>query len=321
MKDHITWAIETLKKQGYSLSASFTPELIKNEPYSEVSRFSTQQGNVYLKKTPPALAIEMSVIQLLKEKFHIAVPTITAENHEESCFLMEDAGVSLRAFFKQGFNADILVSVLNEYAHFQIETANQLSCFINLGVPDWGLTKLPSLYQDLVQQENLLQKFQLTPEEISQCQNLIPTFQNICERLAQYNLPDTFGHCDFHDNNMLIDPKTHQTTMIDLGEVVITHPFFSVLNMLVHVKENSHLSPQQFEALQQHAFKPWLKHESLPNLQAAMALIQRCWLIHAILGIYRLMLCVDPIEFENIAHQNRFANKLRLWISQAHIIA
>ena len=154
-------------------------------------------------------------------------------------------------------------------------------------------------------------------EEIGQCQDLIPVFRNICERLAQYNLPDTFGHCDFHDNNMLIAPKTHQTTMIDLGEVVITHPFFSVLNMLVHIKENCHLSQQQFEALQQHAFKPWLKHESLSSLQAAMALIQQCWLIHAILGIYRLMLCVDPIEFENIAHQNRFANKLRLWIDQA----
>jgi hypothetical protein len=98
---------------------------------------------------------------------------------------------------------------------------------------------------------------------------------------------------------------------------VITHPFFSVLNMLVHVKENSHLTQQQFELLQQHAFKPWLKKESLPNLQAAMGLIQRCWLIHAILGIYRLMLCVNPMEFENIAHQNRFANKLRLWIQQA----
>lgn len=316
MNNHIAWAIKALEKQGYLLN-DFTPETIQKAPWSEVSRFSTQQGNIYLKKTPPALAIEMPVIQMLKEKFLIAVPEVITENHEESCFLMEDGGISLRTFFKQGFNANILVKVLEEYGHFQIETVNQLSCFLKLGVPDWGLAKLPLLYQELVQQENLLQQFQLTSEEISQCQNLIPVFQKICEQLAQYNLPDTFGHGDFHDNNMLIDPKTHRTTMIDLGEVVITHPFFSVLNMLVHVKENSHLTQQQFESLQQHAFKPWLKHESQTNLQAAMALIQQCWLIHAILGIYRLMLCVDPIEFENIAHQNRFANKLRLWINQA----
>jgi len=120
----------------------------------------------------------------------------------------------------------------------------------------------------LVQQEALLQQFKLTPEEIHQCQDLIPTFQNICDKLAKYNLPDTFGHCDFHDNNVLIDPKTYQTTLIDLGEVVITHPFFSLLNMLTHVKEQCGLSEKKFEALQQQAFRPWLERESLSNLQA-----------------------------------------------------
>lgn len=316
MKSYFIWAIETLEKQGYSLNNS-APERIQKAPWSEVSRLSTQQGYVYLKKTPPALAIEIPVIQILKEKFRMKVPEIIAENHEENCFLMHDAGVSLRTFFKQGFNATILMKALEEYSHFQIETTSQLSCFLNLGVPDWGLAKLPLLYKELVQQENILLQFKLTHEEINQCQNLTPTFQNICEKLAQYNLPDTFCHCDFHDNNMLIDPKTHQTTMIDLGEVVITHPFFSVLNFLFHVKENCHFTQQQFEALQQQAFKPWLKRESSSNLQAAMVLIQQCWLIHAILGIYRLMLCVDPIEFENSALQNRFASKLRLWINQA----
>lgn len=316
MKNHIAWAIETLQKQNYSLNSSL-PELIQQAPWSEVSRFSTQQGFIYLKKTPPALGIEMSVIQTLKEQFHIAVPKVIAENLEESCFLMKDAGITLRTFFKQGFNSDILMRVLEDYAHFQMETINHLSFFLDMGIPDWGLAKLPSLYQTLVQQEALLQKFKLTPEEIHQCQDLIPTFQNICEKLAQYNLPDTFGHCDFHDNNVLIDLKTHQTTLIDLGEVVITHPFFSLLNMLTHVKEKCSLTQQQFEALQQQAFEPWLKRESSSNLEAAMELIEQCWLIHAILGIYRLEQCVNSEDFGKTANENRFANKLRLWIKQA----
>jgi len=48
-----------------------------------------------------------------------------------------------------------------------------------------------------------------------------------------------------------------------------------------------------------------------------MVLIQQCWLIHAILGIYRLEQCVDPDDFGKIANENRFANKLRLWIKHA----
>lgn len=315
MKNHIVWAIETLEKQGYSLNTP-VPDLVQQAPWSEVSRFSTQQGYVYLKKTPPALAIEMPVIQLLKAKFQVSTPKIIAENQKESCFLMEDAGITLRAFFKQRFNADILIDVLEDYANLQRKTAVHLSCFLGMGVPDWRLAKLPVLYQELVQQDTLLQQFELTQEEIGQCQDLIPLFQNICEKLAQYNLPDTFGHCDFHDNNVLINPKTNQTTLIDLGEVVITHPFFSLLNMLTHVKENSALTEKDYESLQQRAFELWLKQGSLSNLQTAMKLIQQCWLIHAILGIYRLMQCVDPIEFKNIAHENRFANKIRLWIKQ-----
>jgi len=313
MKNHLLWAIETLKKQGYDLNAD--PALVQQAPWSEVTRFSTPHENFYLKKTPSALLLEIEVIQTLKKDFHISVPTIIANNPEEHCFLMNDAGIPLRAFFKEGLNADIFTKTLENYANFQSISANNLPRFFDIGVPDWRLAKLPFLYQELVNQETVLQQFGLTNEEINQCQDLSEHFQNICEKLGAYNIPNTFGHCDFHDNNVLIHPETHQTTMIDLGEVVVTHPFFSLLNMLNHVKESCNLTLQQVDELQQQALKPWLKLESLSNMQTMMTLIQQCWLIHAILGIYRLMLCVDPIEFSNIACKNHFATKLRTWIN------
>jgi aminoglycoside phosphotransferase (APT) family kinase protein len=59
------------------------------------------------------------------------------------------------------------------------------------------------------------------------------------------NIKETFGHADFHDKNILINTHTNQTTLIDLGEVVITHPLFSFHNCLHRAKENFSLSNSQ----------------------------------------------------------------------------
>jgi hypothetical protein len=315
MNNHIQWAIAVLEKLTYQQIAP-DPQLIQQAPWSEVFCFSTQQGKIYLKKTPPALAIEIQVIQLLKEKFGASVPTLIADNKEAHCFLMKDAGIPLREFFKQGFNADIFIHTVEAYSNLQVMTANAIEYFLDMGIPDWRLNKLPILYQALVKQETFLHQVGLTDEEINKCQNLIPTFQFICEKLSTYPIPDTFGHGDFHDNNVLIEPKTHQTTLIDLGEVVITHPFFSLLNMLYHTQKNCGLSHQQYTQLQKQVFKPWLKLESLANLQEVMTLIQRCGLIHAMLGIHRIMQSVDHAAFQKLSHEGRLAQKLRLWLNQ-----
>jgi len=316
MKNYILWAIEALQKNGYQLTSPH-PELVQQAPWSEVFRFSTQEGNIYLKKTPPALAIEVQVIKTLKEKFQMSVPVIIENNLNERCFLMKDMGIPLRMFFKQGFNPDILIKVLENYGHFQYATTNHFPLFLNMGVPDWRLAKLPFLYQELVQQTVLLKQFGLTQEEINKCQDLIGPFQNICEKLSEYNIPDTFCHCDFNDNNVLVNPKTHRTTIIDLGEVAITHPFFSLLNMLHHIKKNFKLTQQQYETLQHLAFKPWLQLEPASRLKIIMTCIHQCSLIQAMLGIYQLMLCVDPIYFEAVAREGRFARKCREWLNQS----
>jgi hypothetical protein len=315
MKNHVQWAITSLEKRGDYLNA--LPELVQQAPWSEVFRISTRNGFFYLKKTPRELFLEVHIIQMLKENFHTSVPTIIANNPQESCFLMEDAGIPLQQFFKQGFKQDIFIGVLENYAKLQLTSVLDIPDILSMGVPDWGVEKLPSLYTELVEQARLLQQLGLTHEEIQQCQDLIPKFKKICERLTQYNVPNTFSQCDFHDNNVLIHPETHQTALIDLGEMVITHPFFSWLNMLQRIKKNCNLTLKQYEQLEEQAFKLWLKLESLEHLKEIFVLIQKCWLIHAILGIYRLMQCVDSSSFHALALEGKFSSKLRLWINEA----
>jgi aminoglycoside phosphotransferase (APT) family kinase protein len=50
--------------------------------------------------------------------------------------------------------------------------------------------------------------------------------------LSQYAIKDTIVQPDFNTNNILINPDPKKLTFIDLGEIAITHPFFSLLNFL-----------------------------------------------------------------------------------------
>lgn len=221
----IRWAREALKNLGYCLDNP-NPEIILETAWSQVFCFQTNHGFVYLKKVLPELSLEISVIKLLQEQFHANVPHILAQNPEYHCFLMKDAGVPLYRFFKQGFNERVLIDVMQNYSALQLSTANKIDLFFDLGVPDWRLQQLPNLYQQLLNEEKLLLEDGITKEELKILQGLEVTLRSFCERLADYNVPDTFAHADLHDENILVNPQTHQTTLIDLGEVVITHPFF-----------------------------------------------------------------------------------------------
>jgi hypothetical protein len=94
----IAWALSTLQVTGYILQNS-TPEVILQTPWLHVYRFDTDQGYCYLKQVPQGLSLEPQVIHLLRESCGASVPVLIAENPQEHCFLMQDAGIPLREFF------------------------------------------------------------------------------------------------------------------------------------------------------------------------------------------------------------------------------
>ena len=312
---HIEWALSTLNDSGYLLETT-KPEIVLDTAWSEVCRFQTNLGLVYLKKVPSALSLEANVIQLLQKQFNAPVPQIIAHNQELHCFLMQDAGISLHEVFKQEVKPNLLIDMMHHYTMLQINSADKISLFLDLGVPDWRLQQLPKLYQQLLCEEELLIGDGLTREELKQLKSLDGKLRTFCEQLASFKVPDTFGHADFHGKNILVNPHTHQTTMIDLGEVVITHPFFSFVNCLYRATEHLKLPSNQYKKLQEDCFKNWLSIESSAHLFEIIAIIEQCWAIHAVLGEYRLIKSIDPIASITLRRQGRFAGKLRVWIEQ-----
>lgn len=312
-KIHIQWAFKKLIELEYQIFGS-TPDIIQKNEWAEVTRFETNRGFVFLKKVPAALAIEANIMRILREKFHGQVPTVIASNEEEHCFLMQDAGIQLNKYFKENFQVEILIQAVVDYSKFQIRTMNSIDYFLEEGLPDWRLEKLPGLYHDLIVQENLLMEDGLSQDEIIQLKKLEPRFISICEKLSRYKITDTFSHADFHDKNIVIDPHTKQTTMIDLGEVAIAHPFFSYLNCLHMAKENFAISDSQYHEIKIACFKPWLEWETQEHLFEILALINECWSIHAALGELRVINSVSAADSQAMRNQGRFINKFRHWI-------
>lgn len=312
----IAWALTTLQNLGYRIQNS-TPETVLRTPWSCVYRFSTHLGDCYLKQVPPALWVEAEVIKILQEKFSAAVPLLIASHAQEHCFLMHNAGITLREFFKQGFHSDILATAIQHHTAIQRGTALHLTLFLDRGVPDWRLINLPLLYRALITQEQLLRDDGLTAAELNQLSQLTPKLIALCEQLSRYSIPETLSHCDFHDNNVLIHPQTQCITLIDLGEVAITHPFFSLLNMLHRAQESYALTESQYHSLQHHAFEPWLDLASEEELLRIMSLIQQFWSIHHVLAEYRLLSSVDSSSFQRLRREGRLANNLRFWLKQA----
>lgn len=314
MNVHIQWAIDALHDKGYQVQSN-VPDIIQDNPWSVVYRFKTNQGLIFLKQVPSELSLEPKVINILRSEFQANVPFIIAETQEQHCFLMKDAGIQLHHYFKQYFNADILIQTMRAYTKLQITATNKTQRFFDLGVPDWRLEKLPSLYRDLINQEVLLLDDGLSKDDLIKLKKLESKLLSLCELLASYKIKDTFGHADFHDKNILINPDTCQTTIIDLGEVVITYPFFSFLNYLHRAKVNFSLTESQYIQLQLDCFEPWLEFESQKHLLEILLIINQCWPIHSVLGEYRLMNSVDKTDYQKLLRQGRFAGSLRHWLN------
>jgi len=75
---HIQWAIGVLNSKNFKLF-SIIPEVIQETPWSQVYRFNTNQGYIFLKKVPEKLAIEAQIIDILYKKFHAPVPHIISK--------------------------------------------------------------------------------------------------------------------------------------------------------------------------------------------------------------------------------------------------
>lgn len=244
---------------------------------------------------------------------------VIALNDDLHCFLMEDAGQTLRATLKTDFQPDLLLQAVDQHTTIQRSVENHIESFLTLGVPDWRLEKLPKLYDQLIQQTDFLKTEGLMDKELQILHDLSPTISKQCEQLSQYQIPETFVQPDFHTNNVLFNPDTQKMTFIDWGEIVISHPFFALHNFLLQAITHHGIkeSDQIYQQLQDACCENWLECGTQNQLLQAFLLIKKLFPIYSALAYHRLMISVDLQALQSFyAHRpNRLAGYFREYIT------
>lgn len=289
MNQALKWAIQYLASHNDKMSIHH--KHVVETSYSIVYKIKTGTQIVYLKKTPEALFSEPKMLAFLKEQGASNVPELLAENPVLHCFLMTSCGdKSLRHLFKKKINFNQLQKGIANFTKIQRLLENKIPELLAFGMPDWRLNKFSSLYYALIQQDKLLTSDGLTTQEINHLHQLHPICIYLCERLSEYKIPETLSHCDFHENNMLIDQKTKDINIIDWGETVIAHPFFSLNGCLWNItyfyaiKETDSI----YARLQSACIKPWLNLYNEPQLLNILNIANKLQGIYAALGYQRI---------------------------------
>ncbi len=312
----LEWATNCLFSKEYAVEES--PKVVLKTPWSTIIRFSTSKGYVYLKQTPPAISKEPKIIQILASQFQDNVPFVIAINDDLDCFLMRDAGQTLREYLNTDFQPNLLCQAVKQYTAIQRSTENQLESFLALGAPDWRLDKFPHLYEHMLSQEELLKGDGLTDKEFQILRDLSPTFSAQCELLAHYQISETLLIYDFNTNNVLIDPNTKNMTFIDWGEAVITHPFFSLhtyLNKATTLHPVKELD-QTYYQLCEACLENWLDLSTKNQLLEAFILAKKFWPIYSVLSMIGLIniIGLEPFKTYYANRPHRITNFLKEYI-------
>ena len=284
------WACTTLLAHGY-IFKTMQSEEVQKTPWSCVERFITDQGLIYLKQTPSLLALEAPITQVLYTQFQSPVPEVIAYNSQLNSFLMKDAGSSLRALLKRNFDVTLLCKAIETFTALQITVVDHIDIFLELGVPDWRLDRFTDLYRKLLAQKDLLKADGVTEREFDELELLQSKLICLCKQLSSYSIPSTLVQPDFHDNNTLINPASQKITLIDLGEVVIAHPFFSLINCLYQAKKHHGLTDKDdaYQALIDASLKSYECFCYREDLLEGLNIARILWFVYDVLAQYRLM--------------------------------
>ncbi len=267
---------------GLGLKLAGTIEQPHVRPWSTVLRVPSSDGLLYFKASAPVLGHEPALTAALARWRPDCLPEVLAIDSARGWLLMRDSGTPLRAFIRADGHLQRWHAVLPLFAEVQMELAGQLDELLALGALDRRLAILPAAYERLLDDTDSLlldQKDGLSQTAYQQLRAHAPRFVADCQRLAEFGLPETLHHDDFHDGNIFV--RDARTTFTDWGESCAAHPFFTTVVMLRSACNTLELEPTAPEvmALRDFYLEPWERLAPRRTLVEAWTLAQRLGMV------------------------------------------
>ena len=224
------WIQQSLADAGITLSGPI--EQVHARIWSTVMRMSTDAGTLYFKACDPTTEPRLTLY--LRGVQPDNIPDLIAVDLERGWMLMRDAGPMLRTYLKTPTDLRMLEPALTLFSNLQIAVSDGPERFIPMGALDRRLDRLPTLFETLLSEPDVLrigEEDGLTPAQYEQLRALLPRYTEMCQQLQTYKVPQTLHHDDFHDGNIFVsgEPGQYRFVFSDWGECAVTHPFVSLM--------------------------------------------------------------------------------------------
>lgn len=296
-KNSLDWAQDYLRVNKNVEIVTF--EKVVETSYSKVYKLQANNEIYYLKETPETLFKEVNTLNLLNISGCKNIPKIIESNKYLNSFLVNSCGETT---IRDLTNIDIKFKCLSQgilnYTNIQRLLENKTSELQSINLPDWRLQNFPQLYLNLLEQKDLLLEDGLSKSELSQLEVLQDKVKDYCKKLSRYDMPETINHCDFQDRNMILDNKTGNISIIDWGESVIAHPFFSLNGCLWNLGYFYNIKPDDeiYKQTQKECIDAWVRDYDEKTLTEAFNLAYKLHGIFAALSFEYLYKSTEKLS-------------------------
>jgi hypothetical protein len=290
------WIRVQLGQLGSALTGSIEQPHVR--PWATVMRIPTDAGPVWFKANAPVLAHEAAVVSVIAERRPDRVPELLGADLERGWMLMGDGGLRLREIVERERSLRRWLELLPLYAQLQIDLAGDADELVALGAPDRRLAVLGAQYEQLLDHgvEGL-------PEgELRRLRGLTARVGEMCDRLADFGLPETIQHDDLHDGQVFV--RDGRYLFFDWGDACVSHAFFTMAVTLEGVLAwglDDVEGSEQIGPYRDAYLEPFAGYASRSELEAAHTIALRLgWLCRA-LNVHRLALGLErPVREEQM---------------------
>lgn len=259
----------------HSIEMLAAPIQVRSAPWSVVYQIVTNKGLHYFKALCPVLKYEPAVTRQLSLWQPNTIQSVLEINRHQGWMLMPDGGFTLRQTLEKKPSLNYWKKILPQYARFQQAMIPHQQELLALEVHDRRLQILPTLASKLsADRESLLVDLPdgLSVSEYETLNQVMPKLQTLCERLSQYNIPETLQHDDFHDGNIFVVQNGFR--FFDWAESFVAHPFFTLVVTLRSIAYRFGLEEgsAELQELANGYLREWQEYASLKHLQEAFEL-------------------------------------------------
>jgi len=275
-----TWVFRALAKRGVTPKPeTVTP--VRNNPWGLVLSLQTDRGRVFFKALSVDNRFEPQLLAKLSNRWPNRIARPLAIQPAAGWMLTPDYGSTLLDIHTGDIRQDMWRTTLAQLAEIQIESCHNTSRWIELGVPDRQLGKLPGLLKRLLENDSALALGKpkgLLPEERDAALDMLPYFEQVCHELAIQPCSTGLDQGDLHMGNIVL--KDSRCLFLDWDAASITHPFCSLLLPYDDTGLRDETALARLDWLAEAYLRPWCEPTG-QNLETLTTTLHRAlWVAH-----------------------------------------